>query len=209
VLEHDPEVLGTDPDNFCARARLAATAQNGRTEHFLWMIRNHPDWEGLAIWPNLALGGIRPEPLDVAKVKQAWEEQISLKASPQVLHNAALFFFRANEPYRAIELLERARSLQPKMEVWNYLDGLMYGSYLNRVYQHGDVDWDFVIQAAQALRSSNDPTLLRGAALVGAYTGSATAVRLNERARAIQPEDNYFVSDLPFFMQNCQVRVKY
>jgi hypothetical protein len=214
VLAHDPEALAADPENFCARARLAATADHGRTEHFLWLIRNHPDWEGFAIWPMYGLRGSsnpKQELLDVDKLKRAWEDELGAKASAPVLHNAALFFFRQNEPFRAVELLDRARGIEPGRPTWSFLQGMMFGNYLEAIYRSGDIDWQFVAHAAEVLRSTDDAEVLQGAAVVGMagakMTGRTSEVLIN-RAKTLQQQNYSQGLYPPFYVQNCMVLVK-
>lgn len=139
VKECEQRVM-ENPEDICARGELISRYRHGeptpgarqRTSHLLWMIRNHPEWDGFTAAPEqcLALPRSTDEPGSYDKLKDAWEEKIG---SPQrraiVLHNAAIFFAK-QDPKLAVKLLERAIRLEPKESLYTERLGMMYAYLL-------------------------------------------------------------------------------
>jgi TonB family protein len=82
--------------------------------NFLWMITNHPDNAALGALPQLQqAGGVLNTPYDYEQAKRLWETQLAKHSETSaVLLNAARFN-QAEDPERAIELIENARKLTP------------------------------------------------------------------------------------------------
>ena len=100
-------ILKLSPDDVCARGYLisayphdwsisqSASQHISRTEHLLWMVRNHAEWDGFTITPLYSLMNPRSvvERGSRTQLKQAWTEQIGpMQHRGIVLHNAALIF---------------------------------------------------------------------------------------------------------------------
>jgi hypothetical protein len=126
-------------DDLCARGRLIAFYPYDRPEtqriaglthfeHLLWMVRNHPEWDGFSVEPFYnAANRPRWKQESYELLKEAWSQQVS-HGSPKalVLHNAAMFF-AFKEPSTAADLLRRAIQLEPAERFYLERLGLVYG----------------------------------------------------------------------------------
>jgi hypothetical protein len=124
--------LGKQPDNIDLRANLIREyfrlsrqdpgAEIARVGHVLWMVAHRPEASVLGE-PVVTVS--RPGE-DYDALKKAWLVQADMPGvTPQVLAHAANFF-RPLEPSRSIELLAKARSLEPKNWMWTSMLGEMY-----------------------------------------------------------------------------------
>lgn len=138
-LEAAERTIQANADDLCARGRLIAFYPYDRPEmqriaglthfeHLLWMVRNHPEWDGFSVEPFHNVGnGPRWEQESYELLKEAWSQQVSY-GSPKalVLHNAAMFF-AFKEPSTAADLLQRAIQLEPAERFYVERLGLVYG----------------------------------------------------------------------------------
>ena len=165
-----------NPADICARGMLIARinlAEHAsddfdRTDHLLWMIQYHPEWDGFLLPPRYALTRPRSsrEKASYDRIKQAWLEQVGPQQTRGiVLHNAAVFFAE-RDPAFAAELLKRAIAAEP--DVPFYVERL--GAIYARAFAP-ESDTDAVAMAQHvifrqqvqiALLSSNDWVLLAG-----------------------------------------------
>lgn len=137
-LEAAERAIQANADDLCARGRLIAFYPYDRPEvqriaglthfeHLLWMVRNHPEWDGFSVEPSYNVGNWpRWEQESYELLKEAWSQQSS-DASPNalVLHNAAMFF-AFKEPSTAAYLLQRAIQLEPTERFYVERLGLVY-----------------------------------------------------------------------------------
>jgi tetratricopeptide (TPR) repeat protein len=124
--------LEKQPDNIDLRSNLIREyfrlsrqdpgAEKARIGHIRWMVTHRP--EALMMGePAVTVSRLGEEYNAVEKV---WREQVDKPdVTPQVLANAANFF-RPLEPARSIELLAKARTLEPKNQMWTFMLGEMY-----------------------------------------------------------------------------------
>src|SRR6266704_4532999 len=126
------QFLTVNPDDFCTRARLIAfaypTPSANRMDHLIWMIRNHPEWEGFILGPSHGLAEPRSgdERANYDRLKQAWLEQVNPQQKRGiVLHNAAMFF-AIREPVFAATLLRRAIAVAPDVPLYAERLGTVY-----------------------------------------------------------------------------------
>jgi hypothetical protein len=93
-------------------------------DHVLWMLENHPEWEGFIL--NLSTPGFGDEAGTEDFVRAAWLRQIrSDQKSGIVLHHAAVFFERQNPDFAA-ELMHRAIRLEPNVPFYVEALGALY-----------------------------------------------------------------------------------
>lgn len=149
--------LSTNPDDTCARGYLIAHGGGHvphRIDHVLWMIENHPEWDGFLLnqsryWEEAAY----------VSVRTAWLRQIGPdKQSGTILHHAAVFF-EQREPDLAVELLERAIRVEP--DVPFHVKGL--GALYGRSQFGSGSDSSFAIHAKSTLLSSTNWLIVAGA----------------------------------------------
>lgn len=152
-------LLSASPQDICARGYLIAHGQDRvsrRMDHVLWMIENHPDWDGFML--NLSSPGYRVERDTYQRIRAAWLKQVGPdQQNGTVLHNAAAFFER-NEPDFAVALLERAIRLEPAVPFHVEGLGAVYGHS-----QFGTRAPSFAARAKSTLLSSTDWLIVAGA----------------------------------------------
>jgi tetratricopeptide (TPR) repeat protein len=103
-------------------SRQDPDAEKTRVGHVLWMVAHQPE---ASVMGEPAVTVSRSGE-DYEAVKKAWLAQVNKPGvTPQVLANASNFF-RPLEPARSIELLAKARSLEPKNWMWTAMLGEMY-----------------------------------------------------------------------------------
>ncbi len=123
--------LEKDPDNVRLRSGLIGeylnlsaidpAAERALIRHVLWLVTNEPENEWLA---NPAVA-VKPGD-DYDAMEKAWLVQVNKPGvTPQVLANAANFF-RPLKPARSLELLARARTLEPRNSMWVAMIGNIY-----------------------------------------------------------------------------------
>jgi hypothetical protein len=190
-------VLSTDAEDICARGYLIAHGQDRalrRMEHVLWMIENHPAWDGFAL--NLSLPRYANEQVAYDNIRTAWLQQARAdQKSGTVLHHAAVFF-GWREPDYAEALLKRAINLEPEVEFHVQGLGILYGSA-----QFSPRNPSFAARAKSILLSSSDPLIVAGAlneigTLRGGDFVKSLSARLSEVAGKQNAED--ILRDLRF-----------
>lgn len=200
-----------NPDDVCARGELivhlpvdmADRLTPSRSDHLLWMIQNHPEWDGFAANPNRGLANPHSEREreNYVLLKEAWLKQVGpTQNSGIVLHNGALFFAPKQpelaDPELAVELLKRAIALDPHELVFVERLGMLYSYVLRSVSCPGrrtdypEISKVLVSEARDNLRRSNDWILL-----AGALTGGLVDVcdpeepDIYERLKEVRPGD--------------------
>lgn len=144
------KVLSAYPMNFCARGYLIAYGSDRGLEHVLWMIENHPEWDGFLL-PYLAQSADH-------RIRAAWLQQTrSDQRSGTVLHNAAVFF-ASTDPDFAEALLKRSIDIDPEAPF--HVEGL--GRLYGRA-QFRSTNPSFAARTKSILLSSTDPLLIGGA----------------------------------------------
>jgi hypothetical protein len=110
-------------------SRQDAQAEQTRVNNVLWMVMHHPD----AAILGEPSSTISTPGTSYNAVKNAWMTEIAKPAvTPQVLANAANFF-RPLEPTRSLDLLAKARELDPKNWMWTAMLGQMYAFQLSGI----------------------------------------------------------------------------
>jgi hypothetical protein len=152
--------LSTSPEDRCTRGYLIAHGAGhvaGRLDHLLWMIANHPQWDGFVL-TRLSLPQQGDEPGAYERIKAAWLERVGPDwQNGTVLHHAAIFF-QGRDPAFSVELLERAISLGPDVPLYTETLGGVYGRALIR-----SDHLSLASRAKTVLEASNDRVLLAGA----------------------------------------------
>jgi tetratricopeptide (TPR) repeat protein len=131
VLEWEAQ-LEKQPENVDLRSSLIREyfrlsrpdpgAEKVRLGHVLWMVTHRPE---ASVMGESVVTVSRPGQ-DYEAVKKVWLVQVNKPGvTPPVLANAAKFF-RPMEPTRSIELLAKARALEPKNQMWTFMLGEMY-----------------------------------------------------------------------------------
>jgi len=183
-------VLSIDPEDICARGYLIAHGLDRvlrRMEYVLWMIENHPDWDGFAL--NLSLPRYANDQVAYDKIRTAWLQQARPdQKSGTVLHHAAVFF-GWREPDYAEALLKRAINLEPEVEFHVQGLGILYGSA-----QFNSRNPSFAARTKSILLSSADPLIVAGAlneigTLRGGDFVKSLSARLSEMAGNRNAED--------------------
>jgi len=123
-LQRQPEQIDVRANlirEYFRLSRQDPAAEEPRVRHILWMVRYQP--AAPVLGEPVATGGDPGEMYD--SVAKAWLVQVGKPdVSPQVLSNAANFF-RPREPQRSVELLQKARTLDPKNPKWTGMLGDM------------------------------------------------------------------------------------
>ena len=181
-LEIAERAIQANPADLCARGRIIAfygydrpAAQRiaglTRFEHLLWMVRNHPEWDGFSVEPVFNAGTwSRWEHAPSDMLKEAWSQHAkNASSSALLLHNAAMFFAIA-EPDTAADLLQRAIQLEPAERFYVERLGLVYAyaqispEGLNRFAVIASPERNaFAERAWYELLHSTDWLLIRGA----------------------------------------------
>ncbi len=147
------KVLSAHPDDVCTRGYLIAHGHghvSRRLEHVLWMIKNHPEWDGFLL-PTCSAGNDAGH-AQYNQIRAAWLQHVAPdQRSGSVLHNAAVFF-ASREPDYAVALLERAIHLEP--DVAFHVEGL--GMLFGRA-QFRSVSPSFAILAKSIILSLPTP----------------------------------------------------
>jgi len=126
-------------------------------DHVLWMIENHPEWDGFLL--NLSPPGYEDERGAYNDVRAAWLRQVTNgHQSATVLHHAAVFFERS-DPDFAVQLVQRAIHLEPEVPFHVEALGMLYG----RSQFGSGKGSSFAIQAKATLLSSTDCLIVAGA----------------------------------------------
>ena len=129
------------PENTCARGYLIAHGEDRvsrRMDHVLWMVENHPEWDGFML--NLSAPQWNADPAERERMHQriraAWLPHTGpSQRDATILHHAAVFF-TPGEPDYARALLEQAILLEPgvrRLRQWR-------GANVPRLYG-GDNGW--------------------------------------------------------------------
>ena len=124
--------LEKQPDNIELRSNLIREyfrlsrqdprAEKTRIGHILWLVMHRP--EAPLMGEPVVTVSLPGEEYDA--VEKAWHAQVDKPGvTPEVLANAANFY-RPMEPARSIELLGKARELEPKNPMWTFMLGEMY-----------------------------------------------------------------------------------
>jgi hypothetical protein len=189
-------VLSTRPEDTCARGYLIAHGKDRvlrRMEHVLWMIENHPEWEGFLV--NLSFPRYADEQVAYDGIRAAWSQQVRPnQQSGTVLHNAAVFF-GWREPDYAEALLKRAINLEPEVAFNVEGLGVLYGSS-----QFNSRNPSFATRAKSILLSSTDPLIVGGALNeIGTLRGGDLVRSLSERLSELARNRNAMdvLQDLP------------
>jgi hypothetical protein len=134
------ERLAAHPEDICAHGQMIANRnppRQGRTNHLLWMIQQHPEWDGFLLDPRKSLQSGQTEDAEL-RIREAWLRQVGQQqGTGSALHNAAMFF-AIREPELAISLLERAIGLEPNVPIHVERLGMIYG-YLQVPAQRFDL----------------------------------------------------------------------
>jgi hypothetical protein len=122
-------------------------------DHVLWMVQNHPEWDGFM----LNLSGYPGEQRD--RIRAAWLQHVGPdQRSGTVVDHAALFF-EQSEPDFAEILLERAIRLEPDVPFHVERLGMLYG----RSQFRPSSNLAFAMRAKSTLLSSTDSLIVAGA----------------------------------------------
>ncbi len=124
--------IAKQPDNIALRSNLIREyfrlsrqdpgAEKARVGHILWLVAHRPEIPFLAE-PAATVGRQGDE---YATLEKAWLAQVNkADVTAPVLVNAANFF-RPLAPAHSIELLKRARALEPGNPIWTMMLGEMY-----------------------------------------------------------------------------------
>jgi hypothetical protein len=152
-------VVAANPDDICARGYLIAHGQDRvprRIEHVLWMIGNHPEWDGFLL--NMSIRNLKSDQAAYDRIRAVWLQQARPEQqSATVLHHAAVFFGLV-EPDYAVELLERAIRLEPKVAFHVEGLGILYGHALLQPQNPS-----FAARTKSALLASTDWVMIAGA----------------------------------------------
>ena len=134
-----------NPDDLVARAQLIGyyfiqfldeAARARRQEHVLWLIKNAPEANVLAI-PEASINSTL-ETEGYVKGKDAWSWQLEHNPNNLEILNHAASFFRLSDTQLAIQLLERAQSLDAGDPEWARQLGQMH--VLNSQLSEGERD---------------------------------------------------------------------
>jgi len=204
-------ILKLSPDDVCARGYLisayphdwsisqSASQHISRTEHLLWMVRNHAEWDGFTITPLYSLMNPRSvvERGSRTQLKQAWTEQIGpMQHRGIVLHNAALFF-AMSDPELAVTLLKRAISAEPEEPLFIAALGMIYAysrvpavCFERRGISERSTSPVFDKEAEEVLTKTGDWKLLAGALTAASFKDPCAPERndLMARLRELQPD---------------------
>jgi TonB family protein len=184
------ERVRANEEDWDARNRLIAyyyakANKDDRLRHLLWLTAHHPD---AALFVS-GVAEIRDvdEGLDdrVAynSARNLWMSHIQAAAgNPEVLANAARFF-STGEPGRALELWQKARSLQPGNQIYT----INYAMLGNRLLATAPAS---AAPFRMELDTSQDAVLLREAAKILTQAGASAELvelgrQLEARARAL------------------------
>ena len=184
-------------------------AEQARVGHVLWLVEHRPESDILGE-PSSTLENTSR---NFMLVKNAWLAQVAKPGvTGAVLANAANYF-RPSEPSRSIELLIRARSVEPANPNWTAALGQMYAFQLSGIKglnQNGfPVEFDVKhamsaeVQSMRAgLLASNDAELIGAVAsglagqglIAGAMTGRRDEIfslteQFIERAETLEPRN--------------------
>jgi hypothetical protein len=128
VLLQRERAVAANPNDMCARGDLIShawewtkTLVTSRYDHLLWMIANHPDWDGFYLtdakfFPHghVEFPFLDGETQRFGEIKQAWIEAADRNPKKAiVLYNAGMFF-AVLEPERAVVLLRRRSISSPR-----------------------------------------------------------------------------------------------
>lgn len=148
------ETASASPNDLCSRAYLVAHAHDRvphHMDHVLWIIENHPEWNGFLL--NLSwCGGDNYDGIKAAWLRCTGRGQ----RNGAVLHNAAVFF-AVREPEFAEQLLKRAIQMEPDEQF--HLEGLgaLYGRSASR-----HPDSNFGAHARSSLLASDNWFVVAG-----------------------------------------------
>jgi thiol-disulfide isomerase/thioredoxin len=185
----------------------------GRRQHVLWLIENHPD-TGQLVSPPASLDRYAPlpDPVGFARADKLWREQVAKPGvSPKATGNA-IRFFRFEDRVEAIATMEageRANPGDPDLANWRgTLDAMTIGGVIMTapgVYgsDHAMQRSPEAVRARKEIDSSSNAKLIGGAAqeLTDRYFVFADAPALNGedaldlaekwllRARELDPEN--------------------
>src|SRR5262249_52630148 len=128
-----------------------------RMDHVLWMIENHPEWDGFIL--NLSQPKSADERHEADRVRAAWLRQAGPdQRSGAALHNAATYF-EQRDPDFAVELMERAIRLEHGAPF--HVEGI--GALYARSQFGSGRNSPFAIRAKSILLSSTDWRVVAGA----------------------------------------------
>ena len=174
----------------------ASRGKESRISHLVWMIQNHPEWDGFTANPRRALTNPRSEEErgSYHRLKEAWLQQVEpLHWSGIVLHNAAMFFAR-REHELAVELLRRAIALNPSELVYVERLGMLYAFCLfpPTCVEPGEIPANPTFRALaqlaeDTLSRSDDWVFLAGALTATTGGCSPTEPDLYTRLRQLRP----------------------
>lgn len=216
LQEYEHTVL-MHPDDLCARGQIIAyyppdwvhRVTETRLEHLLWMIENHPEWDGFAADPNHGLAKQRAqmEGDNYGQLREAWLKQTgAAQNSARVLHNASMFF-ALHEPALAIELLKRAIAMEPQERVYVERLGMLYGLCLRpndfaKQLTDSPAFAFLAREAEKALRQSDDWVLVAGS--LTAFSDLPVDPDLIPKLKAMRPgEDLWAIVDKQLPSRSC------
>jgi TonB family protein len=186
--------LQINPEDLSARADLLrfyslTKSPENYTRHVIWFIENHPEYPAIDHDGHLLRqGGPLNTPGEYEEAKAAWERQLAKPHdSGAILLNAANFL-AADDPQRALELLEEARKLDTAEPLYVGAEALIYTSGVLR-FAAGDVTAD---PLKSQLMNSSDSELLGSVGRLLARVSSPAGVKeigfeLLERAISFDP----------------------
>jgi hypothetical protein len=143
-LSHLQQRIAEDPNDICVRGMLirrttwVQAKNHPRTRHILWMIENHPDWEGFRFAEYLAVPRSDDEKTGFPQISEAWKRPTTIASRSgrhDLLVNAA-HSLAVMDPMEAATLLLRAMELEPNSQVYPYYLGRIYGLVIDR-YERG------------------------------------------------------------------------
>ena len=157
-LQRSRQAVESDPWDVCSRGDLVSHLDTDeRFEHLLWMIENHPEWDGFYLPYPRNRPTLNTKHPRYDEQRHAWLRAVKDEPDhPIVLYNAASFF-TVTEPERAMILLKRALELEPGEPLFLRGLGLVYG-YAQVESLHPSPE--FARYARMELQDSEEPLLL-------------------------------------------------
>lgn len=182
--------VAANAEDWDARNRLIAyyyakEKKEDRLRHLLWLTAHHPDAAVFAssVTELRDVDEGRHDRVAYNTARNLWMSHIQATGSnPEVLANAARFF-SSGEPGRALELWQKARSLQPGNQIYTINYAMMGGRLLASAP-------DSAASFRTELDASKDAVLLREAAKILQREGASSDLmalgrELEARARAL------------------------
>ena len=187
------EILGTNPEDLDARARLISyyfvnAMPAKRVPHVLWLIEHHPDAEVF----TSRVTDTEPFYGTEATEKQLWRKAAQSSSNPRVWANAAGFLVHSGDPDQAEQLLLRALGEQPADPQFSRRLATLYISEMVNNPQA-----PFAAHARQALETTTNQVVARETVRSLAMFDPALAGRVAERAGIDPPISLKPVHEVP------------